>query len=76
MLTRIVVSLSDVDHPKESLKLINNSGQHVFFKIKTTAPKRYSVKPNSGRVDPGATVSVESMLFVAHVIGSWEYTST
>ncbi|XP_015117108.1 vesicle-associated membrane protein-associated protein B/C [Diachasma alloeum] len=30
------------------IKLINPSNQKVYFKIKTTAPKRYCVRPNSG----------------------------
>nr|CAB3267595.1 vesicle-associated membrane protein-associated protein B-like [Phallusia mammillata] len=44
------------------LKLKNPSHQRVCFKVKTTAPKRYCVRPNSGFVDPGATVSVSVML--------------
>jgi len=34
------------------MKLKNPSDKKVCFKIKTTAPKRYCVKPNSGVVDP------------------------
>ncbi|XP_011297613.1 vesicle-associated membrane protein-associated protein B isoform X2 [Fopius arisanus] len=30
------------------IKLINPRNQKVYFKIKTTAPKRYCVRPNSG----------------------------
>ncbi|XP_063978647.1 vesicle-associated membrane protein-associated protein B [Diachasmimorpha longicaudata] len=30
------------------IKLINPSNEKFFFKIKTTAPKRYCVRPNSG----------------------------
>ena len=30
----------------------------VCFKIKTTAPKRYCVKPNSGVVDPNNEVQI------------------
>ena len=30
----------------------------VCFKIKTTAPKRYCVKPNSGVVDPKDEVQI------------------
>ncbi|KAH0550603.1 vesicle-associated membrane protein-associated protein B/C [Cotesia glomerata] len=30
------------------IKLINPTTQKVYFKIKTTAPKRYCVRPNSG----------------------------
>ena len=35
------------------LKLINPSDQRVCFKVKTTAPKRYCVRPNSGIIEPG-----------------------
>lgn len=41
-----------------SMKLKNPSDQKVCFKIKTTAPKRYCVKPNSGVVDPKAEVQI------------------
>lgn len=38
------------------IKLINPSNQKVHFKIKTTAPKRYCVRPNCGIIKPkGAT---------------------
>jgi len=51
--TEIVVS---------DLKLTNPSQQKVCFKVKTTAPKRYCVRPNSGIIDPGASVTVAVML--------------
>lgn len=40
------------------MKLKNPSDRKVCFKIKTTAPKRYCVKPNSGVVDPNTEVSI------------------
>jgi len=40
------------------LSLKNPSDQKVCFKIKTTAPKRYCVKPNSGVIDPKEEVQV------------------
>ena len=40
------------------MKLINPSEKKVCFKIKTTAPKRYCVKPNSGVVDPNTEVQI------------------
>jgi len=40
------------------MKLKNPSARKVCFKIKTTAPKRYCVKPNSGVVDPNTEVSI------------------
>ena len=40
------------------LKLTNPSEKRVCFKVKTTAPKRYCVRPNSGIIEPGSTVTV------------------
>lgn len=44
------------------LKLTNPSEKRVCFKVKTTAPKRYCVRPNSGIIEPGSTVTVAVML--------------
>lgn len=44
------------------LKLTNPSDQKVCFKVKTTAPKRYCVRPNSGIIDPNQSVNVSVML--------------
>lgn len=41
-----------------NLKLKNPSDKRVCFKVKTTAPRRYCVRPNSGVIDPGATVVI------------------
>ena len=40
------------------LKLTNPSDKTVCFKVKTTAPKRYCVRPNSGVLDPKKSVTV------------------
>jgi hypothetical protein len=40
------------------MKLRNPSDRKVCFKIKTTAPKRYCVKPNSGVLDPHSEVQI------------------
>lgn len=40
------------------LKLSNPSEKRVCFKVKTTAPKRYCVRPNSGIIEPNQSVSV------------------
>jgi len=44
------------------LKITNPNNQPVAFKVKTTAPKQYCVRPNSGRIEPGATVDVSVLL--------------
>ncbi|TRZ22987.1 hypothetical protein HGM15179_004129 [Zosterops borbonicus] len=45
-----------------NLKLRNPSDRKVCFKVKTTAPRRYCVRPNSGIIDPGSSVIVSVML--------------
>lgn len=40
------------------LKLTNPSDKRICFKIKTTAPKRYCVRPNSGLLEPGQSLSI------------------
>lgn len=40
------------------LKLTNPSDHRVCFKIKTTAPRRYCVRPNSGTIEPKSTVEI------------------
>lgn len=45
-----------------NLKLKNPSDKKVCFKVKTTAPRRYCVRPNSGLIDAGATVIISVML--------------
>ncbi|XP_039007417.1 vesicle-associated protein 2-1-like [Hibiscus syriacus] len=34
------------------LKVVNNTENHVAFKVKTTSPKKYFVRPNTGIVQP------------------------
>ncbi len=41
-----------------TLTLRNPSNEKVGFKVKTTAPKQYCVRPNSGVVDPHADAVV------------------
>ncbi|KAJ7288260.1 PapD-like protein [Mycena rebaudengoi] len=47
---------------RRSLSIANHNAQPIAFKVKTTAPKLYCVRPNSGRVEPGQSVDVEVML--------------
>ncbi|XWS49743.1 hypothetical protein CRYUN_Cryun12cG0029100 [Craigia yunnanensis] len=41
-----------------SLQLSNKTDNYVAFKVKTTNPKKYCVRPNSGIVLPGSTCDV------------------
>lgn len=43
------------------LKLSNPSKEIVCFKVKTTAPKRYCVRPNCGLISPDQSVNVAGM---------------
>ncbi|KAJ7600728.1 PapD-like protein [Mycena floridula] len=47
---------------RKSLTITNPNAQPVAFKVKTTAPKLYCVRPNAGRVEPGESVEVTVML--------------
>jgi hypothetical protein len=44
------------------LKIRNPNHTPVAFKVKTTAPKQYCVRPNSGRIEPGKEVEVTVLL--------------
>lgn len=50
--SRCIMTLS---HP-------NNSDVHLAFKVKTTQPRRYLVRPNQGIVAPGDTATVNILL--------------
>ncbi|XP_023861478.1 vesicle-associated membrane protein-associated protein B-like isoform X2 [Oncorhynchus nerka] len=45
-----------------TLKLGNPTDRNVCFKVKTTAPRRYCVRPNSGIIDAGTSINVSVML--------------
>nr|XP_006639720.1 PREDICTED: vesicle-associated membrane protein-associated protein B/C [Lepisosteus oculatus] len=45
-----------------TLKLSNPTDRNVCFKVKTTAPRRYCVRPNSGVIDAGTSINVSVML--------------
>lgn len=44
------------------LRILNTSSSSMKFKVKTTAPKKYCVKPNSGELGPGQSETVAVML--------------
>jgi len=46
----------------QTLHLRNPNRDAVAFKVKTTAPKHYCVRPNSGRIDAGKHVEVQVLL--------------
>ncbi|KAK5209116.1 phosphatidylinositol-binding protein scs2 [Exophiala xenobiotica] len=46
----------------ETLKLANGNDAPLAFKVKTTAPKQYCVRPNSGMIPPNSEVEVQVLL--------------
>lgn len=46
----------------QTLKIKNLNSSPVAFKVKTTAPKQYCVRPNSGRIESGKEVEVTVLL--------------
>ncbi|KAK3620582.1 phosphatidylinositol-binding protein scs2 [Elasticomyces elasticus] len=46
----------------QTLRLKNTTSDPVAFKVKTTAPKQYCVRPNSGRIEAGRDVEVQVLL--------------
>jgi len=47
---------------RKVLLVSNQNSAPVAFKVKTTAPRLYCVRPNSGRIEPGDSVEVAVML--------------
>lgn len=58
-----------------TLKLTNPTDRNVCFKVKTTAPRRYCVRPNSGIIDAGASVNVSGWYKVCIPLLRWVKTS-
>ena len=52
---------------KAYLTLDNLSTGSVAYKVKTTAPRFYIVKPNQGILDKGSKITVDIQLFPAPV---------
>jgi hypothetical protein len=48
--------------PKSILTVTNKGNQKIAFKVKTTKPRRYLVRPNQGLVDAGQSTEVTVIL--------------
>ncbi|ODV63519.1 phosphatidylinositol-binding protein SCS2, partial [Ascoidea rubescens DSM 1968] len=46
----------------QKISLQNNSSTPLAFKVKTTAPKLYCVRPNASTVNPGQQVEISIIL--------------
>nr|XP_025664460.1 vesicle-associated protein 2-2 [Arachis hypogaea] len=56
--SKISAGKSDVELKKQSscqVHIVNKSDQYVDFKVKTTSPKKYCVRPNLGIIKPKDT---------------------
>ena len=42
-----------------ALNLTNQGNERIAFKVKTTSPKKYCVRPSSGIVEPGSSRDVQ-----------------
>lgn len=63
---------------KELLLVTNNNDDPVMFKVKTTAPKQYCVRPNAGRIEPKSQVEVQGNCYIqalAYLHGSHSFQS-
>jgi hypothetical protein len=47
------------DAIKETLIIRNPTQLPISFKVKTTAPRQYCVRPNSGRIEPGQELEIQ-----------------
>ncbi|KAL1549008.1 vesicle-associated protein 1-2-like isoform X1 [Salvia divinorum] len=45
-----------------TIQLCSNSSRHVAFKVMTTSPEKYFVRPNNGILSPGSTCDVEVIM--------------
>ncbi|KAM3511299.1 hypothetical protein MY11210_005036 [Beauveria gryllotalpidicola] len=46
----------------QTLTIRNTSSDPLAFKVKTTAPRQYCVRPNAGRIEPGQAFDVSVLL--------------
>ena len=52
------------DKPFSMLELKNTSGHQILFKVKTTEPKRYIVRPNQGVLPPNSNISIKIICYL------------
>jgi hypothetical protein len=54
----LVFQKNSQQNPKQTLSIKNTLQDYLAFKVKTTAPKQFVVRPNSGRLSPGESVEI------------------
>lgn len=62
LITNWIVVAPFTEQSTEYATITNNSDQSIAFKVKTTAPKFYCVRPNAAVVAPGESVKVQVIL--------------
>uniref|UniRef100_A0ACD5YX11 Uncharacterized protein n=1 Tax=Avena sativa TaxID=4498 RepID=A0ACD5YX11_AVESA len=50
-----------------NLKVVNNSECHVAFKVKTTSPRKYFVRPNASVVQPWDSCTITSKTCITYI---------
>ncbi|KAJ1921165.1 phosphatidylinositol-binding protein scs2 [Mycoemilia scoparia] len=60
--SHLVFNINGNGNAEDTLNLTNKNSFGVLFKIKTTAPKQFCVRPNAGYLDPMQSVSVKIIL--------------
>ena len=55
-------TLSPSSPPQASLTILNEGDSHMTFKVKTTRPMRYLVRPNQGVISPKESATVVVIL--------------
>lgn len=62
-LIELFIELQNESLLKQTLLIKNLSASRpIAFKVKTTAPKQYIVRPNCGRIEVGGSAEVNSMM--------------
>lgn len=44
---------------RSMIEIINKSNDHIIFKVKTTNPNNYIVRPNQGSITPESSITVK-----------------
>ena len=56
------VQQSNAESLPQAIKMVNNREVQVAYKVKTTAPEHYRVKPTVGIIEPGQECEVSVQL--------------
>ena len=54
----LTIRVSEAHQAQTALRINNLTAENVAFKVKTTTPERYLVKPNHGLIRDGCTAEI------------------